>query len=834
MSELPRPSQFVPRFRPRFEKRGDFSEIEKRQSGEILLAKPVSKNKETWMPFETPHEQKQTESRPLNPLTAAREAAMKLKAKKKREEDKAEKRRKELRGIKNITSFFDFSKPTATVLDITTDEDTPRIPLIIDDDNDDVDYSTITTTTVPTSTPKSEIVPRPPPKVDVQKQLHPYVRVALFDDNGEQIRDPATLDWPEMKMLHTLTRKMYLGCCSANECTFEEHEHGRDDTALGLARPPVVATSNQQHRCAMPVDAFDESQFPLFNFLPEALADNSQQSTNQSHTNNTLRMTHRNAAADMRYGGLMMRLRAQYFVELANVRASHAQSRTEIDTRYEPNLIIALTCDDEEYAEELKQARERERETVRNIFHARIDTLHTHMQALVVRTLVQCSTMTEFRLTMPMTTKACLDTIRLPGGAEHDEQFYSDLFIDIANGQLDELEHQKKLLSNEHNLSLDAYYSEFLERAGPGDHLKSSRTFNDIIRNASTDNMDEAIDDDNDEGEADSETEIEKFIADSDHRATPPPTTDPTPPLPPLPQKEHEQQDSQKKRKREDEINDEDGESEILRRVAYPCASQFAIADARTACTAIAFVMALRWVTTHLLNVAGLLGTTETIFTQLEYAQILNNGAEIWQKWLRARQPKLHDAKNRLFECEMEIALLQARGEQPSEELMKQFNTLQLNMRDLQSTFMHAPEVVETSLYVRNKLSEFSLMTYESAGFWNGNPSAIGDDDAPSLSNALAATEKLGVFSGVLTIGASSVCIAYTDDRWFLFDSHGVDRPGFSTLVSFAKKERILELICSSLDAVSDLEGYSEFDRMRLGTYSLFVIHFKQEDPEKK
>jgi hypothetical protein len=779
-----------------------------------------------------------------NPMTIAREKAMKEKAKKKRDEEKHEKRRKEMRYNTLITSF---AKKIVPCVDITDDNEKnfklTTKSVIVEDQFPPVAVQSVILAIDNDGAEEVEVFE--PAKVIEQKSVPSEIRVALVDDDGERISDASQLDWPELQMLQSLMRKIKLGCCGENDCTFNEHDHENDNTVLGLMRPPVIVKNGEVHRCTMPADPFDEKTFPLFKFLPEAFHRPQQQSRAKLHRKNAeRRMSHSNSASALQYTGLMLRLRAKYFVELANVRSSYSQTCSDIDKRQEPNLIIAKVTNDEQYEEEIVQAVQRERETARNVFHARLDTLHQSMQKLVISTLVQCAASVEFRLPLPMTTKACLDTIRLPGGAEREEQFYANIFVDIARGSLDTLEAEKSLVSHDHDLSLDAYFGNYrnsLELPVPGTEPPNNVSTNNSTNNSKSrrayfqdedDNVDDKINGMN------LDDDVEALLRGEDQE--PPESPEhPTPPESPAPRK--------RKRSRWSQLNEtvaadeeEAEEVESLRRVEYPCVSQGALGNAGHACTSIAFIVAMRLVTAHLLAVSETLGVTNCIFS-IDYEKVLNNGAHIWRTWVENRQPKIDVKTREATALEQQYAALLATGASRVRSIEKELKKYSLDIRDLYSTFMHPPEVIETSDYVRKRMDSNNLTYYETGGYIAGSASEVTgevnaelDEIAPSLEHALDTAAKLGVFAAVLTMGGSSICVAYTDDRWFLFDSHGLDRAGMSTLVSFATKQRLMDLIISSADASTLTENADETIRLEKGTYNLCVLHFKERPTDAK
>jgi hypothetical protein len=195
-------------------------------------------------------------------------------------------------------------------------------------------------------------------------------------------------DWPETKIMMKLLQPFNLGCCCQAQCTSGDHHHEDDTTVLGVSRRTATIEGADDDQCLMPANPFNASGFELFHLLPEAFV------TESSETNNLCAMTRFNNGATAseldrmaedagrndedakQFASLMMRLRRQYFIELANIRATHERSRTQVDARHEADLICARKNEDDDYAEETKRARERERELVRNIFHSSIETLH--------------------------------------------------------------------------------------------------------------------------------------------------------------------------------------------------------------------------------------------------------------------------------------------------------------------------------------------------------------------------------------------------------------------------------------------------------------------------
>ena len=706
-----------------------------------------------------------------------RQEREKEKARRKRQEDKAERTRKEVAGMPKLSSFFS-SMPKAKTepLDIT-DEPTELVfaPVVastdeITEDGDDVEILSKKDASVPTEDKDEDL--RVIASLD---HVTPTLRASamLLDDDAEfQISSMENLDWPEREMLHRLIKPFQVGCCCSGLCTNREHMHGDDDTPLGIVEREKHLGNEERsetYQCAMPSDPFDAETFPLFDFLPEAFIDSGKEAGSFPKKRNGFKMSAN--SAEFSYASMMMRLRVQYFRELANTRALFSTEIKDIDKRYETTLLVATLSEDAAYAEEIKQAREREREKARNVFHARIETLENSMQELIVRTLMQCSGHTQFRLPLRITTKACFDVIKLPGGAERADQYYFDLFVLVARGSLDELEREKRKVAPDARLSIDAYYQNFIQQSHPDGWEEQQQNSAPVA----------------DVPDAD---EMEEFKEDGDN--------------------------ANKKRKFGDADSDADEDDKphdnTKIRTTFPCPSQYALTDAQMACTALAFLVSMRIVGAHLLPVCYELGISDTVFDQLDYDKIVKNGAFIWQTW---RNKRREEAKI----LDMKLSLEQ--------DVVKRVKMAE-NLKSLRSTCMLAKEVYDSSEYVRAQFEKQGLVSYEVSGFWNEVSKASDDmiKDSPPLETALLEASKKGVFGAVLTIGASSSSVVFTNDLWFIFDSHGHDRTGFSTLSQFPNLNLLMKLIHLTFRPANDLVD-NEFVRLRLNTYSLFVMHYK-------
>jgi hypothetical protein len=730
----------------------------------------------------------------------------KEKSKKKREDEKAERTRKQLSGMSKLVDFFGVtqkSQPinadggsTSSVLDLNDDieeVDENEISILssrvvespirsTDGDEDDV---------VVLSSSSTKMVAPDEVRFDATLQdVTPTsrARACLMNNDDMQIGSMDDLDWPEKEMLLRLLKPFRVGCCCVGKCQNAEHHHETDESPLGVHEFSTNASGAENagigdFQCAMPPDPFDSNEFPLFDFLPEAFIDGPKEPGTFPKKRSGIRMT--DNAAEFSYASMMMRLRTQYFRELANVRGMYAADCKDVDKRHETTLLVATLSEDHAYAEEIKQARERERVRARNVFHSRVSTLENSMQELVVRTLVQCSDRLTFRLPLKISTKSCLDVIKLPGGAENSDQYYFDLFVQVARGSLDELENEKRNKAMAQQLALDVYHENFSTHSHANGWHEQQLSFPDLDSNTATNNNNSTSfgatgaatsDDDNDEQIANQDKK-RKYAPDAD-----------------------------------DDVDDKKPSLENNRRTEFPCVSQFAMDDAGTACTALAFLVSLRLVSAHLLPVSEELGVSETIFNQLDYPKIVNNGAFIWRQW---RNKRFEEAEN----LDMKLSLEQDAAKRKE---------LEKKLQSLRSTYMLAAEVYESSEYVRKQFDTLNLTSYEASGFWNSKATtAIGESDAPPLEAALREAAKKGVFSAVLTIGGSSMSVAFSDDLWFIFDSHGIDVEGYSTLAQFPTLESVMAVVQFTFRPAQDRDNENEFVRMRLNTYSLYVMHFK-------
>ena len=737
-------------------------------------------------------------------LSFNRHEVEKRKARIKRQKERDEKMATKLRYFGRVDSFVT-KKPKVGKRTSSDEDDDVIVNQVFDisndvvDDivNDDgVDKEEVEILTAMSTRRNAILGTVPDPRNPTERS-----RLTITDASGAKLQ---VFDWPETKIMMKLLQPFNLGCCCQAQCKSGDHHHEGDTTVLGVSRRTArtAGTDDDDDQCLMPPNPFHASIFELFHLLPEAFV------TESSETNNLCAMTRfnngmpaseldrmaedagRNDEDAKQFASLMMRLRRQYFIELANIRATHERSRTEVDARHEADLICARKNEDDDYAEETKRARERERELVRNIFNSSVETLHGFMHNLAVRTLVQCTAHTSFTLPMPMIIKACVDVIKLDGGVERDDGFYFQLFANIVNGHLDTLEREKNRVGTDNALALDVYHADAKVLGVPPEkpfvpatNTSTGASGANQVASKKRKNPNDAVDNNEDDIAANGGLgygDYDDDDADIDDKLPPP-----SPPPPPAVK-----------------------EKPVAMRIVHPCVSQFKLVNAHHACTAIAFFFALRLVTAHRLGVVEFIGVEETILTQLNYVQMLNVGAEIWRMWWADKQEKIFAEMARQ-------AALPAGAPRPPP----------INRSD----FMMASEVVTANASVRAKMAEHGIVTYEAFGFWVADIAALGaQEDSPSLERALADAEKLEIFAAVITVHSSSMCVARNGGHWFLFDSHGLELPGYSSLIEFPNRDQIVNFVRYYFNKIEmDSEDANEFQVMQANTYSLFVMHFK-------
>jgi hypothetical protein len=192
-----------------------------------------------------------------------------------------------------------------------------------------------------------------------------------------------------------------------------------------------------------------------------------------------------------------------------------------------------------------------------------------------------------------------------------------------------------------------------------------------------------------------------------------------------------------------------------------------------------------------------------TIFTMLEYDQMIRAAAVIWNDWWKEKK-----ARNVAY------------ARSPDKKERAKVN---------HSDFMMAVEVPAASKAVADYIAKYGLKSYEMSGLWHtvGQQSTAHVDGAPTLEVALEKAEQHAVMGSVLTVGGSSMCVALVNGEWFVFDSHGVDTPGRSSLFSFKDRFDVMKFVRNTFEAVDEIDDQRDlYAALEANSYTLHVMHF--------
>ncbi len=236
------------------------------------------------------------------------------------------------------------------------------------------------------------------------------------------------------------------------------------------------------------------------------------------------------------------------------------------------------------------------------------------------------------------------------------------------------------------------------------------------------------------------------------------------------------------------------------------CDAQTRFDGGEVACTPIAMVVAHR-----LLNAAHAAkkgGAGKVDLGTVKFADSCKMGATIWKKW---RENSIAAEDERHANAEKLAEERKLTGEDREKFLVRRVIPR-----------MMTPMDVFTSVSRIRKRME--ALGHTKTEFFDESPEARSEgisDAATRFSEALAQCDKLapdGLFTGVLTVRASSVCIArIAADQYVLFDSHGTYGRGKSTVTVFVSREELL-------DEISRVEC-CDMDRTQ---YALLVMHAKE------
>ena len=606
--------------------------------------------------------------------------------------------------------------------------------------------------------------------------------VAVFDDKGRMLK-PSEIDWPEMQVVLNMLRKVELGCRCHPACKVPEHRHDEDDSVLA----ELLRTSDAKK--STPISPFDREKFPLFDLLPEA---RSGFDAKAIAIDESIRMT---STEILRLSKLLMRLREHYFQELANLRAGYDARLAAIDKQHRFNLVVAEMDEDTEYKSEILAAKGEERDAAKRVFNAQLDVLETSIHESVVKTVIQAGPLIELRLPFPLLIKSYMDVIRLCGGAEYDTNFFANLFIDVTGGHLDTLvELKKEEVETDHALRLDAYFVDVNDAV-------ISNKFHAPVPSIHT----EALGDKSfpKKRRSDEIVADEQLIPD-----------EPETPREPHASPEEEPQQSDKY-------------------VKYPCFSQFAINDAALACSAIALVVAMRQSVVHNLPTVRQAGIASVVEDFLDYNKLLEAGANIWRNWRRKRHTERALVQRTIDESQALAST--ALSQSVLNTVVSDIRRLKTKLADLKTEFMLPREVVETSDYVRDFIAKNRIVTSECSGFWANDaldlvPNEAHGDQVALLGRVLETERDKGPFGAVLTIRGSSMCVSFVADAetgqeaWYIFDSHGLDTQGMSTLAHLPGVDSVIQMVNNTFECVELSEDASEYAKMQTNSYCLYIL----------
>jgi hypothetical protein len=380
----------------------------------------------------------------------------------------------------------------------------------------------------------------------------------------------------------------------------------------------------------------------------------------------------------------------------------------------------------------------------------------------------------KFHLPRIITLNALLDVLKLPSGREWDDKFFLSLFCDIANGNLENVEREKQRVSRLHGTAaaapaaVDA--SDASEEQPPTVDVSQTND-DDFIERISQ----QAIREQNRKRERESvlgqhrETAAaltaELARADAADAAAVVTITTGGGESQPLAKRPRQQQRAYPTPPSSPPALLDPSKQPVVKEMGggyyridafncslmTPCASQFVIEDAAGACTSIAFHVAVEFL--GLTSGSGSGGLLRRL-VETPWIQVLADAAAVWRDWR-----------------------LTAGG----------------------VTFMHAPEVLTHSSVIRDILESSHVVSTELGGPLHGN-SMIGstrngdnaDWSTPTLETALSNAARLSKhFGAVFSARSSSLAIGYVKGRLLLFDSHGSDVSGMSTLAQFDSVENL-------------------------------------------
>ena len=129
---------------------------------------------------------------------------------------------------------------------------------------------------------------------------------------------------------------------------------------------------------------------------------------------------------------------------------------------------------------------------------------------------------------------------------------------------------------------------------------------------------------------------------------------------------------------------------------------------------------------------------------------------------------------------------------------------------------------------------EFAGLLYGASNIGATKDGSTPNGSTPSLEVAIAQvlSEHSDRFGAVLTVGSSSLTLGAQDGLYYLFDSHGKHRAGFSTLMRFKSLHGMMAEVRSLFPqrrVEPEREG-NELHRLRLNTYALHVLYVRAND----
>lgn len=535
-------------------------------------------------------------------------------------------------------------------------------------------------------------------------------------------------------VLRRLAEPFQIGCANAAPCNHAECNHGVERDVCPLEAHVAKERPKRDTkllRCYLPENTFISVGFPLRAFVPkiENRLNRADPLLNKRIENDDYLLERRMSMATLSLPDVVLHMRRVYAAELASILALQQTNIQLNATKATAALEIAKRKKDEAVIAEIHSIYNRYTENEQHKAQTSIATLDAYFRSELARLVMSTRYSVVYAMPFHATVAALFDILRLVDAPRRSDTFYAQMVNDVVAGNCDSLfaEHNREQAERGFDTPDHSLPASFIKRL-------AACGLQHVVQppNPSDEDYDE-------------------------------------PAVMPATKKARSVQPYKRKKN--------------------VCDSQTQVEHGSAACTAIAFVCALRFCNAERMYAAMTerLTFAEILGEFMQFESIIKAGAGVWARWQAAGQHK-----NEVFMLASEVP-------------------------------KSAPEVVKA-------MEKTEASVAEMAGTVVAQPGLEMEDGVHyTLDSALAASEKLApTFGAIFTCGLTAIAIGRIGGQYWIFDSHS-ESPTTSkaTLYEFVDRQQIVDFLTEQ--RAPALQAGSLRASLETGTFSLYVIYQKQK-----